>query len=77
MAETGESKLEHTRRALMKATGGGTARSTLVADFKSFGLMYAFMYALIILCWYFLRKCVILYAQIVPPIGLEPILEGF
>ena len=48
MAETGESKHEHKRRALMKAKSGGTARSTLVADFKSFGLVYAFVYALII-----------------------------
>ena len=46
--------------------------------FKSFTAnVYAFMYALQNKCWIIFTMCEILYAQMVPPVGLEPTLEGF
>ena len=46
--------------------------------FKSFTAnVYAFMYALQNKCWFIFTMCEILYAQLVPPVGLEPTLEGF
>jgi hypothetical protein len=35
------------------------------------------MYALQNKCWIIFLMCEILYAQLVPPVGLEPTLEGF
>jgi len=46
--------------------------------FKSFTAnVYAFVYALQNKCWNIFTMCEILYAQMVPPVGLEPTLEGF
>ncbi len=56
---------------------GFTWKVNRMAAFKSFKIMFAFVYALEIQCWRICSPCVILNAQIVPPIGLELILEGF
>jgi hypothetical protein len=76
MAETEEFASEQSD-VCKRRLCGFAYKANHVATFKSFCLVYAFMYALIIKSWWICLLCVILYAQIVPPIGLEPILEGF
>ena len=73
-------------RALLEPRCGGTEGTEyLHIRFKSsagcvlivYAFMYAFMYALLNGYLLYSKVNVIIYAQIVPPIGLEPILEGF
>ena len=52
-----------------------TSASNPPQDYVS--VVYAFMYALLNGYLLYSKVNVIIYAQIVPPIGLEPILEGF
>ena len=78
MAETDGAKGLARMRELSTRQLGSRRRRGLVASFKSFTAnVYAFMYALQNKCWFIFTMCEILYAQLVPPVGLEPTLEGF
>jgi hypothetical protein len=68
-------------RALLEPRCVGTERTEyLHVGFKSSDgyvlIVYAFMYAFIIHYWIISTECAILYAQIVPRVGVEPTLGG-